>query len=124
MAKPRRIAFTTLHSAPSSSFRLSGRDGGDQPRDSLSAEPTVRISVPLFQPHDQRYPEFYYPDLVESARQEGEVDPWGGKVSVLFAAGVRLEDERCITEVFFLSFCCLPFHYKYLNVNIIFDINY
>ncbi|XP_062467921.1 ubinuclein-1 isoform X3 [Pezoporus occidentalis] len=79
MPKRRRIAFTTLPTAPSSSFRPSGTEGGDQPQSSRPAEATVRISVPLFQSDDQRYPEFYYPDLVESCQQGREVDPSGDK---------------------------------------------
>ncbi|XP_061206716.1 ubinuclein-1 isoform X3 [Neopsephotus bourkii] len=79
MAKRRRIAFTTLDTAPSSSFKPSWRDGWDQPQGSLPAGATVRISVPLFQSDDQRYPEFYYPDLVESCQQGGEVDLLGEK---------------------------------------------
>ncbi|KAM9013919.1 uncharacterized protein PRD47_007651 [Ara ararauna] len=55
------------------------RDGGDQPRGSRRARATVRISALLFQPHDRRYPEFCYRDLVESCRQEGKVGPWGDK---------------------------------------------
>ncbi|KAM9555190.1 ubinuclein-1 isoform 3-T3 [Guaruba guarouba] len=79
MAKAPSVGFTTLHTAPSSSIRLRGRDGGDQPRGSRRARATVRISAPLFQPHDRRYPEFCYRDLVESCRQEGKVGPWGDK---------------------------------------------
>ncbi|XP_061329659.1 ubinuclein-1 isoform X3 [Pezoporus flaviventris] len=79
MPKRRRIAFTTLPTAQSSSFRPSGTEGGDQPQSSRPAEATVRISVPLFQSDDQRYPEFYYPDLVESCQQGREVDPSGDK---------------------------------------------
>ncbi|XP_030338112.1 ubinuclein-2-like [Strigops habroptila] len=74
-----RVAFTTPHTAPSSSFGRSGRDGGDQPRGSRRAGATVHIAVPLFQPHDRQYPEFCYLDLVESCRELGKVGTWGDK---------------------------------------------
>ncbi|XP_075575033.1 ubinuclein-1-like [Pelecanus crispus] len=76
MTEPRRVSFTTLHGPQSSSFPEGSR------KDSEPAATAVRITVPLFEPDEKHYPEFFYPDLLESCRGKvkgGSSGDKGGK---------------------------------------------
>ncbi|XP_071587299.1 ubinuclein-1-like [Heliangelus exortis] len=70
MAKPRRVPLITLPAALSdtSSKILQKQEH------SFQEKKTIRINIHLFEPDEKRCPEFFYPDLVESAQNEDSAD--------------------------------------------------
>ncbi|XP_014818096.1 PREDICTED: ubinuclein-1-like [Calidris pugnax] len=70
MTQPRRVSFTTLRDPQSTS--LLKTFGKDQPQSREPPKKTARITISLFAPDDDHYPEFFYPDLLKSCQESGE----------------------------------------------------